>query len=440
MIRFLMGLGLCVSLCAAEPVQPVVVLGSGVGALTSAVYLARAGVPPLVITGPAPGGAIAQSHSVQNWPGEFDISGEALAERIRDQALKNGALFEEAIVTEVDFSSRPLKLKARALFDTEEREILAHACIIALGSTPKRLGVQGEDEYWARGVYTCAVCDGALYKDKVVAVVGGGESALTEAHYLAGLAKKVYVIMRKDQFRSMETERVKAVTAHANVEIVRNAEVLSIQGDEKQVKKVVVRDRVDQQLSDYPVDAVFVAIGTTPNTQLFTNQLELDAQGYIALRRHQETSAPGVYAVGDITDPEFQQAISAAGDAAKAALQAHQFLAVMPKGIQEVRSMKELQKLLDIGPVVIDFYGDFCAPCRSFAPVYEKWAQKWGDQIAFVKADASVASELFAAYQVQTIPTVIVFEKGGRLLKRGSGMLQIAEISKELEFIGQKTL
>ena len=171
--------------------QSVVIIGGGVGALTSAIYLARSGVIPIVIEGRLPGGALSQSPKVQNWPGEFEISGMDLMDKIHSQAIQNGVLFLEEEVTDVDFSKRPFKITAKDVYDPSKAHVLeAESCIIATGSEAKRLHVKGENEYWSKGVYSCAICDGSLYKDKVVAVVGGGDAALAEAEYLSLIAKK----------------------------------------------------------------------------------------------------------------------------------------------------------------------------------------------------------------------------------------------------------
>lgn len=446
------GIQPCWSKILVQKVEPVVVLGGGVAALTSATYLARGGVTPLVITGPQIGGAIVQSHSIQNWPGELQITGAELSEKLKRQAESNGTQFLEEKVIGVDFSRRPFRIVTESLYEPEpkQRVLFANSCIIALGSTPNFLGIPGEAEYWLRGVYHCAVCDGGLYKDKTVAVVGGGDSALTEAQYLSSIAKKVYVIMRKAAFRSVEQVRIQEVIGRPNVEVIAESEVIEVQGDGEKLTQLVVRDRKSGQTGVRPVDALFLAIGAKPNTELLRGQVELDAQGYIVLKNHQETSVPGVYAAGDIIypDPEFRQAVAAAGDAAKAALQAHKALgsfsqkkeeatAVSASGpsVVEVRSLDELERYWTEGPVVVDFYGDYCPPCRSFAPIYETWAKQWGDKVTFAKVNVVEAGALATRYQVMAIPTLLIFDRGGTVLHRGRGSIEIAALRPQLEAI-----
>ena len=477
--KYLMMMGVIFShfLNAAPAIQeehPVVILGGGVAALTSAIYLGRAGVTPVVVTGPVVGGAITQSPSVQNWPGELDITGVDLSEKIKLQAIQNGAILRAETVVKVDFSASPFVITTEEVNGEEKKikTIKAQACIIALGARPKLLGIPGEsgaDGYWLRGVYSCAVCDGGLYKNKVVAVVGGGDSALTEAQYLSLIAKKVYIIMRGDHFRSVEGKRLEDVLSCPNIEVISQTEIDAIKGDGDKLTYLVIRHNQTQHIKSLNVDALFLAIGAEPNTGLFKNQLELDKKGFIVLKQHRETSIPGVYAIGDIADAEgFQQAIIAAGSGAEAALQAHKYLTSAPKQILasrfsnhvrkeaeplprkhvdvlsdphavaqvfEIRSQQELKALLASSPqgVILDFYGDYCPPCRSFAPLYQMWANKWGDKMTFLKINVKEGEELFNLYGVRVIPTLVILDKEGKIVQRGSGSLEIARVGQYLE-------
>jgi thioredoxin reductase (NADPH) len=430
----------------------VVILGGGVAALTAATYLARGGITPLVLTGSCIGGALTQSLRVQNWPGELEISGFDLTEKMRKQAEANGAIFRPEVVIAADFSKRPFLITTRNVFSEGEEvnTIQAQACIIALGATPQLLGVPGETGekgYWSRGVYTCAVCDGAIYKDKTVAVVGGGDSALTEAHYLSNLAEHVYIIVRGNEFRAVEKQRIKEILSRPNVTVMYQTVVQEIHGDGDKVTQLQLQNTQSKKLENLSVDALFLAIGAKPNTELFGNQIEKDAKGYFVLRQGQETSIEGVYAVGDVADPEFKQAISAAGDAAKAALQAQKYLTVLkipsqpafslPIGtasITAISSQKELERELDRweGVVFIDFYSDFCGPCRTFKPIYEKWAKEFQGKIKFLKADAEQAQQLFAKYQIRAIPTLLILDPKGQVLHRSVGSLEISSVNQRL--------
>ncbi len=438
--------------------HPVVILGSGVAALTSAVYLARAGLPPVVITGLSVGGTITQSHNVQNWPGEMSISGVELGDRVKKQAEQNGAILVSEIVLAVDLSKRPFLITTKPIFGSSEqlKQYKAHSIIIALGATPNLLNIPGEmgkEGYWSRGVYSCAVCDGSTYKDKVVAVVGGGDSALIEAQYLSNLAEKVHIFVRRDEFRTVEKERMNEVLSRPNVQVHYKTVIKEIKGDGQKVTHLVVRNPSTDKMFEVPVDALFLAIGARPNTDLFHSQLELDSAGYIVLKKHQQTSIEGVYAIGDVCDPEFKQAISAAGDAAKAALQAQKYIAsAVPSSeksgvVNIVEKKQEVKKVIEVASkehferelreansiVFVDFYATFCGPCRMFGPQYEMWAKEYGSKIKFLKVNSEVGRELFNQYQIQVVPTLLIFDEKGNVIRKSSGMKEIVDLEKRLE-------
>ena len=232
---FLLALSLpLVPINAAPPedAEAVVILGGGVGSLTSALYLGRAGLCPLVIEGPTPGGLLTQSHTVQNWPGVMEIEGMQLTGKMREQAEASGARFLSEEVVDIDFSKRPLVLTTRSLDGTNEtRKIHAVSCIIAMGTQPNFLKIPGEQTYWGKGVTNCAICDGSLYKDKVVGVVGGGDAAVLEALYLSNIAKEVYVFVRKGNLRAIEEKRVQALMEKPNVHFLYHTTVEEVKGD-----------------------------------------------------------------------------------------------------------------------------------------------------------------------------------------------------------------
>lgn len=305
--------------------EEVVILGGGVGAMTAALYLGRAGIEPVVIEGDDPGGLITQSTSVQNWPGEMEITGTALAEKIRKQAIANGVTFYSEEVVSVDFSKKPFVINTKVLGEEKPRQWTADSVIIAMGTTPNFLGVPGEAEYWGKGITNCAICDGALHKNGKVAVVGGGDAAVLEALYLSNIAKEVTVFVRKGALKGIEEKRIRALRAKPNVKIVFNTTIEQMKGNGSKLTSIMVKTG-DTPAIDFPIDGLFLAIGSKPNSQTFAGKLELDPQGYIFLKSDQETSIPGIYAVGDIVDPVYKQAITAAGDGAKAALQAERHL------------------------------------------------------------------------------------------------------------------
>ncbi len=437
--------------------EPVVILGGGVGSLTSALYLARAGLSPIVIEGSKAGGLLTQSHSVQNWPGEMEIEGRALTDKIRSQAAANGARILEAEVIDVNFTKRPLEITIRYLDSSLKTEkISALSCIIGMGTEPNFLGIPGEQRYWGQGVSNCVICDGALYKNKQVAVVGGGDAAVLEALYLSNIAKEVHLYVRKDFLRANETNRIQALKEKTNVIIHFHSQIDEIKGNELGVTKVAVK--TGKEITDYPMDGVFLAIGSQPNSKIFKNILKLDAKGYILLQKDQETSMPGVYAIGDIVDPIYKQAVSAAGDGAKAALQAQEFLmdkhtkllaqkkeekkpdsiaksAVIAKGqVIEIQTLDQLQKTLQeaTGPVLIDFYATWCGPCKQVAPLLESSALKLAGKVIFLKVNVDVSSDLSQKYEIRSMPTVLLLDQNGKIQEKKVGAEQIGELLNKL--------
>ncbi len=442
-----------------EEIHPIVILGGGMGALTSSTYLARAGITPLVITGPVLGGTITLSSEVQNWPGEIAISGDALSEKLYKQAEFNGAILRSEVVVSVDFSQRPFTIITKPIFSDSVDDIKKYktdTCIIALGANPNLLNVPGETKYWTRGVYTCAVCDGTLYKDKTVAVVGGGDSALVETLYLSNIAKKVILIVRGDQMRTVEKKRAAEILSRPNVEVHYETTVQEIKGESEKMTHLLVQDNRKKLPFDIKTDALFLAIGSRPNTELFRDQLELDEKNYIVLKKNQQTSIEGVYAIGDVADPEFKQAVSAAGDGAKAALQAQKFLTSysapkdkMPlvntpvldkREVIEISSRAQFERELKEakGPVFVDFYATRCGPCRMFGPVYDAWAKDFQGQITFLKVNADNLEELFNDYQINVVPTLIIFDSKGKIVRKSSGSREIAKIENCLQKVKGK--
>ena len=300
--------------------QDVIIIGGGPAGFTAALYAARAALNPLVLVGPAPGGQAATTEKMENYPGFPEgVGGQALASLIQEQAEGFGAhlLFDEVI--DVDFSKRPFKIT------TYETEYWAQTIIIATGAKPRRMGVPGEDKFIGRGVSFCATCDGFFYKDKTVAVIGGGDSALDESFFLSKFASKIYIIHRRDQLRANRHLQDRAF-ANPKIEFIWNTVAEEVLGENK-VLGVRLR-RVDTgDIRELPIDGVFVYIGLDPNTKLFEGQLELDENRYIITDKRQRTNVPGVFAAGDVQDPDFRQVVIAAGTGAAAAIAAEHFLA-----------------------------------------------------------------------------------------------------------------
>lgn len=437
-------------------IKPVVVIGGGVAGLTAANYLMQANIPCLILEGSKPGGALAQSDSVRNWPGVFDAPGAIITNSLKDQAVLNGAIIQAKSLVNIDTKQIPFVLTVQD--DSGQQEtIRTFSCIIAMGAKPNYLGVpgeSGEDGYWGRGVSNCAVCDGALFKNKVVAIVGGGDSAMVEASYLAGLAKQVYVLVRGDALKASDKRKVEQVKGLKNVSFMYNAAVKSIHGDGKVVT------HLELSTTELEVDGLFLAIGATPNTKLFADQIKCDTAGYISLIKGQETSVPGIFAAGDICDPFVKQAVTASSMGCQAALQAKEYLDSIGWGDvvaelgprlrkddedkrsekvekiahleTEITSLATAKKLCTASSkqlLVVDIYGTYCIPCQKMAPIFASCAQDYAGKVSFAKLDISSKAidsnefvRLVGTDEIMTVPTFLFIKKGKVVLRKNSSM------------------
>lgn len=303
-----------------------VIIGSGPSGYTAAIYASRAGLEPIVFEGNAPGGQITMTEQIDNFPGYPEgISGFGLMEDIKKQALRFGAEVRNKVIKKVDFSKRPFVL------ETEDGdEVIAKSVIISTGASARWLGLESERKFRGMGVSTCATCDGFFYRKKDVAVVGGGDTACSEALYLSGLCNKVYLIVRRDVLRATKAVQ-EQIFSRENIEIVWKHKPLEILGDDSGVTGIRVISSEGEATKDIDVMGVFVAIGNIPNTDVFKGQLELNENGYIVTKGHSSyTSVDGVFAAGDVQDPTYKQAIVAAGSGAKAAIDCERWLMENP--------------------------------------------------------------------------------------------------------------
>lgn len=303
-----------------------VIIGSGPSGYTAAIYASRAGLEPIVFEGNAPGGQITMTEQIDNFPGYPEgISGFGLMEDIKKQALRFGAEVRNKVIKKVDFSKRPFVL------ETEDgEEVIAKSVIISTGASARWLGLESERKFRGMGVSTCATCDGFFYRKKDVAVVGGGDTACSEALYLSGLCNKVYLIVRRDVLRATKAVQ-EQIFSRENIEIVWKHKPLEILGDDSGVTGIRVISSEGEATKDIDVMGVFVAIGNIPNTDVFKGQLELNENGYIKTKGHSSyTSVEGVFAAGDVQDPTYKQAIVAAGSGAKAAIDCERWLMENP--------------------------------------------------------------------------------------------------------------
>lgn len=297
------------------------IIGGGPAGYTAAIYAVRSGLEPVLYEGLLPGGQLTTTTLVSNFPGFSEgIDANALMPAMRAQAVNLGADLRTGVVVDVDLSSRPFRVRV----DNGD-EIEAQTVIVATGASARYLGLPSEQKYKGLGVSACATCDGFFYRRKTVAVVGGGDTACEEATYLAGLCRKVYMIVRRNVLRASEAMQ-KRVLQTENIEILWECTTQEILGDEAGVTGVRLR-RSDGETFEKAVDGFFLAIGHHPNSELFEGKLELDANGYIVTRgKGTATSVEGVFAAGDVQDPVYRQAVTAAASGAKAAQDAKAFL------------------------------------------------------------------------------------------------------------------
>ena len=315
--------------------RQVVIIGSGPAGLTAALYAARANLKPLVIEGYEAGGQLMITSLVENFPGFREgVLGPSLMEEMRAQALRFGAEVLQGNVSSVDLSSRPFLIR------TEEMDYRAHTLIIATGASAKWIGLPNEKALVGRGVSSCATCDGAFFKNRPIVVVGGGDTAMEEALFLTRFASEVTVIHRRDKLRASRIMQDKAF-AHPKIRFVWNTVVEDVTDVTKgEVTGVAVRNHVTGERSTIPADGVFVAIGHSPNTELFKGQLEMDANGYLVTQTGTRTSVAGVFAAGDVQDHVYRQAITAAGSGCMAAIDAEKFLEGVPQHVGETAAVQ----------------------------------------------------------------------------------------------------
>jgi thioredoxin reductase (NADPH) len=302
--------------------EKIIILGSGPAGYTAAIYASRADLKPLVFEGMQPGGQLTITTEVENYPGFAEgIMGPALMEEMKKQAERFGTRFVAAEATRVDLSKRPFRVW------TDDAEYTCDALIVATGASAKWLGLPSEKAYQGRGVSACATCDGFFFRNVEVAVVGGGDTAVEEASFLTKFASKVHLVHRRAELRASKAMQHKA-QSNPKMAFAWNSVVEEVLGDGKKVTGLRLKSTVDGSTRELPVGGLFLGIGHEPNTRLFQGQLEMNEVGYVTVRSPSTaTSVPGVFACGDVADPSYRQAVSAAGTGCIAALDAERFLA-----------------------------------------------------------------------------------------------------------------
>ncbi|MDT8440138.1 MAG: thioredoxin-disulfide reductase [Desulfuromonadales bacterium] len=308
----------------ADPIHEIIILGSGPAGLTAAIYAGRSRCCPLLIGGVQPGGQLTTTTTVDNFPGfSQGIDGPELMAEMRQQAERFGVRFVEGEVERVELRERPFRLW---IGDTLYR---CMSLIVATGASAKLLGLANEQELYGRGVSVCATCDGFFYRERDVIVVGGGDTAMEEAVFLTRMARSVTVVHRRDALRATPVLAERALT-NPKIRFLWESEVTEILADPSGVTGVRVANHKSGQSEELACHGLFIAIGHQPNSRLFEGQLEMDTEGYLVTRNGTETSIPGVFAAGDVQDPQFRQAVTAAGTGCMAAIQAERYLDDLP--------------------------------------------------------------------------------------------------------------
>lgn len=319
-ISFLLLLCITLSNFAGRVHTKLLIIGSGPAGLTAAIYGARAQLQPIVLEGDHPGGHLVSTSYIENWPDHEHILGIDLMEYIANHARNSGATIISETATTIDLSQQPFRITTN-----EGSEFLCNALILAMGSSPRRLSCPGEVQYWGKGIAACATCDGPLYKNKHVVVVGGGDSAMEYACFLAKFAKSITIVQLLDRLTASATMQAR-VMENPSITIYYSHAISEIHGNGDSLTDITITNIKTKEQKKLTADGLFVAIGHSPNTALLKNQLDLDPTGHIVVHEKVKTSIAGVFSAGDIMDPGYKQAIVAAGLGCSAALAAERYL------------------------------------------------------------------------------------------------------------------
>lgn len=300
-------------------IYDIIIIGSGPAGYTAAIYAARGSMKTLVLKGIQPGGQLTTTTVIENYPGfENGVDGNELVMAMEKQAVRFGAVMQSSAVTSVDFSGKLFKVMAG------ETVYEGKAVIIASGARARRLGAPGEDDLFAKGVSTCATCDGFFYKDRDVMVLGGGDTAMEEALFLTKLCKSVKIVHRRDEFRASKI-MADRVLNHKKIEVIWDSEVIKFNGTDK-LESVTLKNKKTNEESEHVVAGAFLAIGHTPNTEYLGGAITLDEKKYIKVGDKMQTNIPGVFYAGDVADERYRQAVTAAGEGCRAGMEAMKYL------------------------------------------------------------------------------------------------------------------
>ncbi len=447
-------------------VENLVIIGSGPAGYTAAIYAGRANLKPVVFegfeAGGLPGGQLMTTTEVENFPGfPAGVTGPQLMDKMKAQAERWGAeLYTEDVIS-VDLSQRPFTVRS------SEREFKTNSIVIATGATAKRLGLPSEHTFWSRGISACAICDGAtpIFHGAELAVIGAGDSAAEEAIYLTKYGDTVNLLVRSDTMRASKAMQDR-VLSNPKIKVHWNTEAVDIFGDDNHMQGIKVRNNQSGEESNLSAKGLFYAIGHTPNTSLFKEQLELDDVGYVVTKGNSvETSIEGVYAVGDVQDHEFRQAITAAGSGCMGAMLAERWLSAQGllqefsqnpennelKPEEEEKTAADTEDDFDINhtrhiggyalrkifhdgdrPLMVKYISPGCGPCHTLKPILNKVVDEFDGKIHFVEIDIDKDREIAEQANVTGTPTVQIF-KDKELLQELKGVKQKSQYRQLLE-------
>ncbi len=304
-------------------VYKLIIIGAAPAGLTAAIYAARARLAPLVISGPKPGGQLMGTTAIENWPGNISILGPELMLNMRQHAAHFGTQFLDETITKVDFSQRPF-----TLWTNHNTILKTNSVIIATGANSRELNCPGEQEYWGKGVTTCAICDGAFYVNVPVVIIGGGDTSMESALFMLKFTDQITIVQNLAQLTASKIMQER-VLSNPKIKIIYNNLVTKIVGDQQHVTSIEIQNQNTKVTQILDTRAVFTAIGFLPNTKIFADQLKLDQWGYISATEEVKTNIPGIFAAGDVVDFKYRQAITAAGSGCMAALESERYLSAL---------------------------------------------------------------------------------------------------------------
>lgn len=439
------------------------ILGSGPTGFAASIPFARAGYLTVVFQGPKPGGELMDSAIVENWPGIPKQSGAQGMNDLEKQATHFGVIIDPSTITDIDFATWPYKLTTN-----EGSVAYALTVVIATGASQKKLGIDNEDVYWGRGLFSCGICDGSFTHGKDSLVIGGGDIAIQRALQLAPQAKTVTLIVPGARLTATESMQ-KKIRCLKHVSVIYNKIVTSIEGDGNVINGVQLKDLTTRELSDFKTQAIFLSTGLTPNTDLFKNKLELDQYGCIKLKdcRTQKTSIEGVMAAGNCADPHYRQIATIMGDGTKAAIDGLEELslwgfdgplkdllkdrlfkpALKQTSVKQIRSIPEFKNTIanSKDPVLIEFYSPACSHCKKMEVPVAHVAEKFKSVLNVFKVNKDKLFKLIQMHDIKIIPAFIVFMNGKEINRmEGStseeGLIEFVEESRSLSTQKKRSL